>query len=171
MVKEVHDLAIITAGIVNEKQKELSFKDLVMVQKISNQLMGEVTSFQESLVSLNKQKDNIKKEAEESIDKFKSEMLARVSEGGLVDPDYKDISNNFFKEAKIDAQNKVDKELSEKYSSLYEKEGVVMIEFEMGKEKFKVLLEKFEAYGQDMYKNMKAMVDIYEKLLEIDVAK
>lgn len=162
--QELHDLALVCSGIVNDKSKDLPFDHIVKMQNTADTLFEAVGDFAKRYDSLTDLRRDMLKKAQDKIVVFQDKVLKEQEENGKVDENYKAVVNQFSVDTMKSANRKISEELSDKFTELYDKDGSKEVEVSIADDKLDILIENFEKFAKDLYKSKKAMVDVYEVL-------
>lgn len=166
--RQIHDLGLICKGMVNQYFGKMEFKSLVKIKGIAGVLFDSVPEFDKKYTLLSDRRGDMMLELGEKIESFKAEKISEASQAGTLNDEYKKMILDFSSEQRNVVTSQIKEELQPQFDELYKGLGEEEKEFELSRTQHKILVENFEVFAKELYKNKEAMVDMYNILVTDD---
>ncbi len=158
--RDAFDLAIVLSNIINEKSKEIDFKDIIGIQKIVSGFKPMLKDYSDAAEVIDEARKNLITVANKKIQDYRTEQFGKAD----FDEKNKAAVEEFSNVVLEDAKSQVNNNITPMYEALHSGIGEQNMDIELEEKQHTLVVANFEKFAKDIYLNKERMVEVYEAL-------
>lgn len=162
---DTKDLLFVLQDIISGESKNLDFKKIIILQKTANDLSTFNTVYLDKYNAILQDRQVLLKIMQKKVQEARKDLTDKFTGGDKSKIDKaKEKVDALIGELTTEFTSQITEEFEPKVTALDNKEGQKILEIEISEDKHKALVEVFEEYAKDRYRNKEVMLKVYEAI-------